>query len=110
MSTKISNLPAPEEQFGQVAEDAQITATATEEVATTDSLQPQEEPQQVDFTDEDAALAANSSELELEAASPSHAQRSGKRIDAISMTQKNLFIMISDSFNTSLYHKILTNC
>ncbi len=65
MSTKISNLPAPEEQFGQVAEDAQITATATEEVATTDSLQPQEEPQQVDFTDEDAALAANSSELEL---------------------------------------------
>lgn len=65
MSTKNSNLPAPNEQFGNVAEDAQITATATQEVKQPESEQPQDELQTVDFTDEDAALAANDASLEL---------------------------------------------
>ena len=69
MATENPTLPAPEEQFGPVAEDAQpIPAAPAAEEATepTPACEPAgaaAEP--VDFADEEAALAARSAELDL---------------------------------------------
>ncbi len=73
MTTKNSNLPAPEEQIGPKAEDAQMTATEApvQEPATDLTESPLSE--QVDFTDEEAALAAQGEELELGEETPEEA-------------------------------------
>lgn len=64
MTTKNSNLPAPEEQFGNVAEDVQNTSTTTSnDEATLENVD--EQTTRVDFADEEAALAARSEELDL---------------------------------------------
>ncbi len=67
--TKESNLPAPEEQFGLKAEDAQQAPTPTTSV---EEATPETEVQAelVDFADEEAALAAHSEELDLGEESP----------------------------------------
>ncbi len=66
MATKISNLPAPEEQFDPAVEDVQLTSVTSPEEAT--PLTPA--AQQPDFADEEAALAAHSEELDLGEESP----------------------------------------
>lgn len=65
--TEKSNLPAPEEQFGLQAEDVQQAPTTSPEEATPET---ETAPHAVDFTDEEAALAAHSEELDLGDVSP----------------------------------------
>lgn len=69
MATENSNLTAPEEQFGTAAEDVQNTLTAPNTPEPEDSARPEAEPgpapQAVDFSDEEADLAARSAGLDL---------------------------------------------
>lgn len=67
MATKNENLPAPEEQFDPRVEDVQLNASTSAEEATP---QPTDK---VDFSDEEAALAAHSEELELGDEAPEEA-------------------------------------
>lgn len=70
MATKNSNLPAQDEQFGNIAEDVQMTSTTTStEEATLESA----DMSAVDFADEEAALAARSEELDLGDETPEEA-------------------------------------
>jgi len=73
MSTKNSNLPAPEEQCGPVAEDVQ-TATSEvpspEEATVTPEMAAEPAAEGMDFSDEEADLAARSAGLDLGDATP----------------------------------------
>lgn len=76
MSTETEKILVPEEQSGVVSNsaDAQTTTPATEQPATSQAEQnaaaienePEEVTSSVDFTDEEAELAANAPEFELE--------------------------------------------
>lgn len=76
MSTETEKILVPEEQSGVVlnSADAQTTTPATEQPATSQAEQnaaaienePEEVTSSVDFTDEEAELAANAPEFELE--------------------------------------------
>ena len=76
MSTETEKILVPEEQSGVVSNsaDAQTTTPATEQPATSQAGQnaaaienePEEVTSSVDFTDEEAELAANAPEFELE--------------------------------------------
>lgn len=65
MATEKSTLNAPEELAGPVAEDVQ-TAAEVAERETTAAIAEDEAAVQVDFADEDAALAARQAGLEIE--------------------------------------------
>ncbi len=65
MTTKNSNLPAPEEQFGLKAEDAQTIPTTTPHGESMTDLAEEAPSMAVDFTEEEVALAAHNEELEL---------------------------------------------
>ena len=73
MTTKNSNLPAPEEQFGLQAEDAQTIAPAAPQTEPLTDLTESEISEQVDFADEEAALAAHNEALELGEETPEEA-------------------------------------
>lgn len=76
MSTETEKILVPEEQSGVISNsaDAQTTTPATEQPATSQAEQnaaaienePEEVTSSVDFTDEEAELAANAPEFELE--------------------------------------------
>lgn len=76
MSTETEKILVPEEQSGVISNsaDAQTTTPATEQPATSQAEQnaaaienePEEGTSSVDFTDEEAELAANAPEFELE--------------------------------------------
>ena len=76
MSTETEKILVPEEQSGVVSNsaDAQTTTPATEQPATSQAEQnaaaienePEEVTSSIDFTDEEAELAANAPEFELE--------------------------------------------
>ncbi len=69
-----SNLPVPEEQFGTPAEDVRpVTPAATAENDATPSAT---DDNRMDFTDEEAALAADSAGLELDEATPEEVESS----------------------------------
>ncbi len=68
MSTKISNLSAPEEQFGHTTEDVQLTSATSPEEATPKTAD------NVDFADEEADLAAHSEEFDLGEETPEEAE------------------------------------
>ena len=83
MSTETEKILVPEEQSGVVSNsaDAQTTTPATEQPATSQAEQnaaaienePEEVTSSVDFTDEEAELAANAPEFELESEDESSA-------------------------------------
>lgn len=63
-----SNLPAPEEQFGNPAEDVRPDASAA--TAENNATPSATDDNRMDFADEEAALAADSAGLELDEATP----------------------------------------
>ncbi len=75
--TEKSNLPAPEEQFGPKAEDVQQASTP---IHSSEESAPQTE--EIDFTDEEADLAAHSNDLDLGDETPEEAADSATQNDS----------------------------